>query len=644
MTSRRNAGRVVTALRRAAEIAIGVLALGWAAGLFEPEQSDSPADAVPVPDADVRPLADVMPVASYDLEAVLDPEAHVVSATGTLRWKNASSRPVTELYVHLYMNAFEHERTVFRRERVSGFRGDAPADGGHIRVSRFFVKELGRDVWPAEPHTPKDPDDATDIRVDLGQPVAPGSEITIELAFETKLPSVALRAGYAGSFHMVAQWFPKIAKLEDDGRFAHFPYERLSEFYADFADYRVMIDTPTSFTVGATGVELSTSTADGRTRRTFEQRGVHDFAFAAWDRFQERSRDVGGVRVRCLYPPGLEAAAGVEIDAAARGLAFFGEAYGSYPYETLTIVHPPDDAAEAGGMEYPTLITTGGSFWLAHVPVLALEHLTLHELAHQWFYGMVATNENAFPFLDEGLTTYATGEALRSSYGYTVTPLLPVQLEGIDHAIRLGLPQGTPVATRAGGFASGGEYGALVYARTATILRTIDRVWGGAAKRAVGAYARRERFRHPTPAALESAIRAEAGERAADFFRAAVHDRGWVDFEAISVSSDVKEGGGYRAQVLVRRRGTLELPVEVEVVDETGRRARGRWEGRGPFAKIAVTTEARAVSAVVDPDNAVLVDEDRSNDAVSTKPPSIAPRSLALATLLSGIALSLSGP
>src|SRR5690606_24486925 len=83
---------------------------------------------------------------------------------------------------------------------------------------------------------------------------------------------------------------------------------------------------------------------------------------------------------------------------------------------TLTVVHPPASAAAAGGMEYPALITTGGR-WYASYLSKAVLHVTLHELAHQWFYALCASNEQRFPFLDEGLTSYADSHALNARYG-----------------------------------------------------------------------------------------------------------------------------------------------------------------------------------------------------------------------------------
>ncbi|MBL8743410.1 MAG: M1 family peptidase, partial [Myxococcales bacterium] len=195
------------------------------------------------PAESLRSPSDVRPVASYTLAASLDVDRHVISGTGSIMFVNVSDAPLSALFVHLYLNAFEHERTVFRRERSLGFRGwDRVDEPGHVAVKRFRWREESRELWPAGAHTPGDPEDRTDIEVPLPRPIRPGETATFEIEFESQLPSVVLRTGFAGSFHMAGQWFPKLAKLEPDGTFAHFPFQRFSEFYADFGDYDVTID------------------------------------------------------------------------------------------------------------------------------------------------------------------------------------------------------------------------------------------------------------------------------------------------------------------------------------------------------------------------------------------------------------------
>ncbi|MCC6555360.1 MAG: M1 family metallopeptidase [Polyangiaceae bacterium] len=587
-------------------------------------------------------------VASYSLRATLDPEKHTVVGEGTLRWKNASRVPQRELYVHLYLNGFKSRKSLFLRTPMADFRGDERVSAlGGIDVKRFAVREMsGVDVWPAgRPTTPGDPDDETDIRVELPRAVEPGEGITVELAWESRLPSISLRTGHLGRFHMVGQWFPKLARLEPDGRWAHFAFHRLSEFYADFGDYDVTVDVPEGYEVGATGRLEREARAGGRVERRFVQEGVHDFAFAAWDAFRERRETTAdGIAIRCLFPPGSERAAELEIASARFGLSFFGDAFGRYPYGTLTIVHPPEGAEEAGGMEYPTLITTGGAWYLPYTGVRFAETVTIHELAHQWFYGLVATDEHRYPFLDEGLTSYAEIEAMRALHGpSSAFGALGLTLDtaALKRAIALLGGQNAPIAQPASAFLSGRDYGALVYSRTAMLLETLSGVYGGGVIRgAIGRYARENRFRHPGPEALLAAVREDAGEGAAEALRAGLFERAWVDYAIDGVEREGGDAGAaHRGYALVRRRGTLVLPVEVELRAADGSSQRVRWDARETAARIPYEGDSPLVGAVIDPEQRVLLDQDLTNNARRFRVERFAPRVLDLASFAAGAAL-----
>ncbi|WP_437871177.1 M1 family metallopeptidase [Sorangium sp. So ce363] len=621
----------------------------------------APAPAPP-PGAELAAHAD--PIASYTLRASLDPAQHTMHGEGTLVWRNASREPQRELFVHLYLNAFKDPRTVFLRSSIDGFRGsEILYDYGHIQVARFAVREMeGADVWPrGKPTTPGDPDDATDIRVELPRAVAPGEAITIDLAWDADLPSLALRTGHHGSFHMVGQWFPKIARLEPDGRWAHFPYHRLSEFYADFGAYDVTVDVPERFVVGATGRLVEERRADGRAIRRFVQEDVHDFAFAAWDRFRELRATTGdGVAIRCLFPEGSEREAALEIDLVRFGLERFGAAFGRYPYGTLTIVHPPEGAEEAGGMEYPTLITTGGSWLWPAVGVRLVEAVTVHELAHQWFYGLVATNEHRYPFLDEGLTTYAEADALRARYGdgsWARLLGLEIDLRAQYRADALTSGHNGAVAQPAAGFVDGKDYLGLVYGRPAVLLATLAGVYGeDLVRQAVGRYARENRFRHPGPEALLDAVRREVGDEAAEALRAGLFERAWVDYTVEAFDAWPADGAapapgeagieaaGYRGRAVVRRRGSLVLPVDVALHGEDGSVQRARWDARESTAAIPYAGAAPLAAVVIDPDHRVLLDEDLANNARRSRPDLLAPGVLSRASFAVGLALTLLGP
>ncbi len=585
-------------------------------------------------------------VADYTLRATLDPGAHSVHGEGTIGWRNASGAPVSELWLHLYLNAFKNERSAFLRERTDG-RGSAQlATFGAIDVRRLVLRQGDAppmDLWPAaELRRPGD-DDETDARVPLPRPVAPGERVQLDVTWDDALPSVVERTGFVGSFHVMGQWFPKVARLEPGGRWAHFPFHHLAEFYADYGTYDVTLDVPEGFTIGATGPVVERRTERGRTIERHVQGDVHDFAWTAWDRFVTTRASVDGVDVTLLSPPGFDAVAARDLATIRFALPYFGVRYGRYPYRVLTVVHPQMDAAEAGGMEYPTLITSVGPWWTP--PGVAVpEEVTIHELGHQWFYGLVATDEARWPFLDEGLNQAAEVDALGTWRGAgSMVDFLGLRVS--DAALQASSSNGRahdePVAQPAAAFSTGGNYGALVYARTAALVETLRRVYGDEpVGRALGRYARRYRFEHPGPEELLAVFAEVLGSRVASTMRTALFGKGWVDYEVEQVRAAPapraaglfgdgdkrtkiepggRDEGGFEDSVLVRRRGTLAFPVDVAMTMADGTTRAERWDGEGESRRFAWHDAVALRSVVVDPDARVLLDATVTNNHASTE-------------------------
>jgi len=607
-------------------------------------------------DSDLAMAPHAEEVVKYTLVASLDPASHTVHGSGTIVWRNTSSVPVHEIWMHLYLNAFKNERSVFLRTPLDGGRGgNKILDWGYIDVRRLALRDEGDeqiDLWPAAEKTRPNDSDETDARVPLPHDVAPGESITLDIVWDDKLPSVVERTGYDGTFHMVAQWFPKIARLEPDGRWAHFPFHRLSEFYADFGTYDVTLDVPQNFTIGATGPVVESRLEKGLRVERHVQADVHDFAWTAWDKWQSMNESVSDVQVSLLYPPGYNVDARRELDTMRFALPNFSQKYGRYPYSVLTVVHPPDSAREAGGMEYPTLITTGGP-WYGPPGVLALELVTVHEFGHQYFYGLVATNENQWPFLDEGLNSFAEQDAMAKWRG-AGTALDLGGLKVSDTSLQAVLGNRSVhderVAQPAPSFMSGSDYARLVYFRTSSILETMRRVYGDdAVLRALGRYTRKYRFSHPGPDELLSIFAEVLGPKPAAALRTALFDKGWVDYAVSGIHSQrvhdaagvfdregkretVREGqagGAYEGWVLVTRRGTLSFPVDIEITLEDGSTQRLFWDGDGESTRLPYAGASALKSAVVDPDETVLVDQARTNNfaTASTAPRAGAPRS-----------------
>jgi hypothetical protein len=612
-----------------------------AASALEPFAADTSA-LHPPPRTRPRPLA------SYTLSARLDAQTHRVAGQGSIRFTNASQQPTSELWLHLYLNAFKNNRTLFLRSPFgAGRRGLQAGEWGYIDVKRLSVREFGNtDIWPtAAGHSPGDAEDQTDIRVALPAAVQPGQSITLDVQFESQLPELVERTGYSETFHFVAQWFPKLARRLPTGAWVHFPFHPQGEFCADFGDYSVSIDVPESMRVAATGPRVEERVAQGRRVVRHHIRGVHDFAWAAWDGFQERRERIGQVDVRLLFPHGHEHNAELSLESLRFALPHFSHHYGSYPYGVLTVVHPPEHAGAAGGMEYPTLITTGGAWYVGYL-ARVVEAVTIHELAHQWFYGLVATDEHAWPFLDEGLTSFAEGLALRERYGagsLVDLPGLQIATEAVGRWLAVARGQDDAIAQPASAFSGLHSLSALVYARTAALLRTLCGAYTQeAVLRALGRYAREHRFGHPGPEQLLDAVRAELGVEAAETLRIGLFERGWVDYRVHglrnarrSPAAGVFDRAGGRetpprpaeadamdwvGAATVVRRGTLRLPVDIELTAEDGSRTRRHWNGHGAWLRVEHSGSSPLARVVVDPDRRIAIDENLLNNAISARP------------------------
>jgi hypothetical protein len=276
------------------------------------------------------------------------------------------------------------------------------------------------------------------------------------------------------------------------------------------------------------------------------------------------------------------------------------------------------------------------------------EGVTLHELGHQWFYGLVATNEARWPFLDEGLTSYIEAGALAAMFGPGSGLDVQGARIGVGEILRMGAIEAghdEPVAQAASAFSNGSSYGSLAYGRTATILDTLAGVYGnGEIVGALGRYARRHRFQHPDAEDLIVAIREGLGDDAARNLRASLFERGWVDYvasEAVSHPDPAPGGNGlWRGWALIMRHGTLTFPVDVDLIGSDGTTTRAHWDGAGDFVRLPYEGTSPLWRVVVDPSAKVKLDENLMNNAWQTSARGVPRRALERAAYWAEIALS----
>lgn len=404
---------------------------------------------------------EVAPVASYRIDARLLPGEHACEATEILTWSSPAEIPVDRLLFHLYLNAFANEASTWMRE--AGPPGSdhpiRPRDWGWTQVRSVELLDAGGEVTAdlsgdIEYVHPDDDNaqDRTVLAVPLPAAVPPGGSVQLRIRFKSRLPRFRARTGYNHDFHFFAQWFPKIAVWEPEGMRGRTPggwnahqFHSFTEFYSDYGSYDVRLTVPQGWTVGATGKAQGAPQrhGDGMETWRFVQSAVHDFTWLADPRLASTTRtfdiddlrdpqqerwlvekvgvseaalDLPPVEVTLLYPPEHEGLVDRQFRAVFEALRYYGWWFGPYPYETLTVLDPPHGGEGAGGMEYPTLITGGAHLW-SPSRHLSPEMVLVHELGHQYWYGLVGSNEFEEAWLDEGINTYSTARVLKVAYG-----------------------------------------------------------------------------------------------------------------------------------------------------------------------------------------------------------------------------------
>jgi hypothetical protein len=235
----------------------------------------------------------------------------------------------------------------------------------------------------------------TALKITLPGPLAQGQSATIGFDLSIVVPSGADRFGHDGAYNMIGNALPVLA-VRDAAGWHLDPYTNNGEaFYSLISDFDVTLVHPTSLLTPATG--SSTETSSGTTTTTHAVANkVRDFAWAAGPFAKITTTSGKGVRVNVYSVSGIStSSANQMLTLAADSIDVHSGRFGDYPYGEVDVVL--DNNFWFGGMEYP-------GFVLDLVSTTALPH----ELAHQWFYGIVGDDEYNSPWLDESFTDYAT--------------------------------------------------------------------------------------------------------------------------------------------------------------------------------------------------------------------------------------------
>lgn len=533
----------------------------------------------------------------YMIHVRIDDRAHVLHADESFTYHNNSTTTLDTLWIHLWPNAYR-DRTSALCEQLDG----------HGELDLHFATEEERgwidsldfkadDVKATWGYHPKHADIGW---IKLKTPLPPGQRVRISTPFRVKIPDGKFsRLGHTGQAYYITQWYPKPAVYDAQGWHA-MPYLTQGEFYSEFGSFDVSITLPKNYIVGATGVlqnqqetqwldslarvpyheeqywenivsitryKALPSSANTKTLR-FTQDNVHDFAWFANKRFIVRKSEVvlpknGRTVTTWAYSTPKNAKLWEDaVSYVNESVRFYSEWVGDYPYDACTAID--GTVAAGGGMEYP-MITIIGDMGDKQ----SLDNVIAHEVGHNWFYGILGSNERDHAWMDEGMNSFVELLYMRKRYpsgGLTIgglgflSDLLGPTNDG--HRLqnewmyrfnaRRNLDQS--ISHTSADFTST-NYGCMVYAKSALVFDHLMAYVGEETmNRWLHAYFDEWQFRHPRPEDLQRT-----------FERISTMDLEWVFDEMIGTDRkvDVKLKQLTGGQLIYRTNAHGKFPISI---------------------------------------------------------------------------------
>lgn len=367
-----------------------------------------PANTNPLPEGDVAAalvsgsqsaLAQRANATLYRISATLDPGSNQIAGTQTVRYTNTENTPLNEIYFRLYVNAPHYN--------------EGEIDVGDVQVNGTPV-EAQLEV------------DDTALKLPLAQPLAPGAVAEISMNWTATVPEAS--GGYglfneSNGVFTLYNWHPELAVYEKDRWLLDPVLDQGDPTNTDASNYVVTFAAPEGYTIVTGGADVTTTSENGNTVLTSVGALMRNFVVVTSDQFESETQQVGETKVTSYYLPGSANGGKVTLDTSVKSLDIYGKNIGAYPYKELDVAQV-DLGGGAAGMESTGLIMIGSEYYdpsnadpLAGLGGLlgaggtggnALIFTTAHEVAHQWWYGVVGSDAFKQPWLDESLTNWTS--------------------------------------------------------------------------------------------------------------------------------------------------------------------------------------------------------------------------------------------
>jgi hypothetical protein len=590
---------------------------------------------------------------NYNMQVRLDDVKHELFADVIIEYKNNSPQTLDVIYMHLWPNAYKDNTTALVKQQVEN--GDKKLyyakdeERGFIDLLDFKVN-----TKPVKWELLKDSIDI--CKITLNEPLKSGEKLNISTPFHVKIPSGEFsRLGHIGQSYQITQWYPKPAVFDKNG-WNYMPYLNQGEFYSEFGSFDVQIIVPKNYVLGATGdlvdgeeelkwleenvrateaierfdaSDLAFPKSDSATKTLhFRQSNVHDFAWFCDKRYHVLKGEVvtphtkNKVTTWVMFTNSEGNLWKNSIKYMNDAIYYYSLWNGDYPYKHCTAVDGTISAG--GGMEYPNITVIGASG-----NAFQLDVVITHEVGHNWFYGMLGSNERIHPWMDEGLNSFNELRYVRTKYPdrkligdmangpvgkvfdlksykqhiqYYLTYLISAA-KNEDQAIETPAFEYTEL-----------NYGGIVYSKTAVVMDYLMAYLGEETmNKAMQEYFNQWHFKHPQPNDFKTVLENVSGKNLDWFFNDLINSTKKLDYKV----SKVKHNRDNSYNILVKNTGETKAPVIIHGIRDN--KIVGEVTYDGFKGKQSLSFPASEIDYFKIDYNQVSPEINRNNNRIKTK-------------------------
>jgi hypothetical protein len=511
---------------------------------------------------------------NYKIDVTLNDADNTLDGFVKMDYYNNSPDTLYFIWFHVWPNAYKNDKTAFTDQDLENGSTDFYFSNADKRgyINRLDFKVNG-EVAKTQDH----PQHQDIIKLLLPKPIAPKSSVKIETPFHVKLPYNFSRGGHVDQSYQITQWYPKPAVYDRKG-WHPIPYLDQGEFYAEFGSYEVQITLPENYLVAATGdlqeeteltwlknvkpatrmpkakikpvdrkiaplVNAVPSSTKSKTLH-YKQDNVHDFAWFADKTYTYKTDTLklpSGkiITVNAFYYSENKENWANCIAMIKRAVLTKSQWLGEYPFNVVTVV----DGGNGGGMEYPTitLLDDGGSEKM-------LDFVINHEVGHNWFEAILATNERTHPWMDEGMNTYYDNRYSLQQYGNTNIDIIKTRSafinkrlpDDIQHTLlqtAIDIKKDQPIETTSEKM-SAFNYNMVTYIKTGDWMKLLEDDLGkDVFDKCMQEYYKRWQFKHPYPEDFKKVVE-EASGKNVDAIFALLNKKG--DLKKTTLKKDIR--------------------------------------------------------------------------------------------------------